>query len=226
MTKQAEATVQTAAYAGDLLAVRTLLKATPDSVNSLDQDGRTALHWACSGKHLEVAQELLQRGAHAGSSDESGMTALHIAAATNSVEIVRLLLPVSKTALDTQTDSGQTALHYAASKGHLETVDELLNADADPSVPDSYGQLPIHRAATLDRLAVVRRLKEDPRGKVNVRDGSGNTPLHLAAEEGHVELVRYLLSVGADPDFVNKEEKRPADMSQDKSIRALLQASD
>ena len=43
-------------------------------------------------------------------------------------------------------------------------------------------------------------------------DGEGNTPLHLAADEGHKKVFDELKRAGADPDIVNKEGKKPIDM--------------
>lgn len=45
----------------------------------------------------------------------------------------------------------------------------------------------------------LERLLQHPRNP-NVRDTAGDTPLHHAAEEGHVESMLLLLEVGAERD--------------------------
>ncbi|TPX58126.1 hypothetical protein PhCBS80983_g03357 [Powellomyces hirtus] len=214
--------IQNAAFEGNTELVTSLLEINPDAVKSMDEDGRTALHWSTSGKHTSLTSLLLSRGSSPTAIDSTGMTPLHIGCSVGATPLVLLLLPLSTPVLNATTQTGQTALHYAASKNHREIVDALLSAGADPSVKDATGQTPLHRAVTRGWTEVVRRLKEDARCKVNVRDAVGNTPLYLAAEEGHVEIVRYLLQVGADRDVVNKEEKGPADVTIDKTIRDLL----
>lgn len=47
----------------------------------------------------------------------------------------------------------------------------------------------------------------------NPRDSGGNTPLHLAVEEGHGDAVRFLLEQGADPDRSNNEGNTPLDIA-------------
>ncbi|PWW74560.1 hypothetical protein C7212DRAFT_298546, partial [Tuber magnatum] len=42
--------------------------------------------------------------------------------------------------------------------------------------------------------AVVELLLADPRVQVNLRDGNGDTALHLAANQGHEESVALLLA--------------------------------
>jgi len=44
---------------------------------------------------------------------------------------------------------------------------------------------------------------------VNVRDEKGFTPLHYAAREGHVDLVKLLMSYGADLNARNEDEWTP-----------------
>ncbi|KAJ3143452.1 hypothetical protein HDU90_000213 [Geranomyces variabilis] len=217
--------IQEAAFKGDHNLVASLTTANPDAVRVKDEDGRTALHWAASGKHLEITRALLAAGADATTTDEGGMTPLHIAASTGSLEIAQLLLEAAPAVIDNKTESGQTALHYAASKNHVEVMDALLNAGADPSSRDRYGQTPMHRAATRGWVRIARRLKEDPRAKVNVRDAVGNTPLHLAAEDVQIEMIKYLLAAGADTDVSNKEKQRPIDVTSDKAAQALLAAA-
>ena len=43
----------------------------------------------------------------------------------------------------------------------------------------------------------------------NIRDRSGNTPLHIAASRGCVEVARLLLEHGADPNAQDKSGKTP-----------------
>jgi len=57
-----------------------------------DKDGRTALHNAAKGVHLEVAKVLLKIGAVIDSKDEDGRTAVHIAAQRGHLEVVNVLL--------------------------------------------------------------------------------------------------------------------------------------
>ena len=43
----------------------------------------------------------------------------------------------------------------------------------------------------------------------NNRNAGGNTPLHIAAENGLVDVVKALLARGADPLAVDAEDKTP-----------------
>ena len=45
---------------------------------------------------------------------------------------------------------------------------------------------------------------------INVRDRAGNTPLHLAAQVGDMQLVRALLAKGADPNVRTPKSAAPA----------------
>ncbi|KAI9454762.1 ankyrin repeat-containing domain protein [Lactarius psammicola] len=67
------------AAAQNTLLLRSLVSEDATSVNTVDADSRTPLHWAASGGHLDVITYLLANGAEVDKIDDSGWTALHIA---------------------------------------------------------------------------------------------------------------------------------------------------
>lgn len=58
----------------------------------------------------------------------------------------------------------------------------------------------IHGAAKKGKLKKVVKLVEEKGADVNLKNGSGNTPLEFAAWQGHIKVVNYLLSKDAKID--------------------------
>jgi ankyrin repeat protein len=84
-----------------------------------------------------------------------GETALHAAAAANAVEGARILIFAGadvnarvNSDVGTHLFSGgaklwsETPLHFAAAYADRELIEALLNAGADPSLPNAHGELP------------------------------------------------------------------------------------
>jgi ankyrin repeat protein len=70
-----------------------------------------------------------------------------------------------------------------------------------------------HRYAPSGLLAAVKYLIEETGADVNVADHEGNTALHHAAARGDLEMIKYLVSKGADVSRVNREGQTTADMA-------------
>jgi uncharacterized protein len=68
-----------------------------------------------------------------------------------------------------------------------------------------------HRYAPGGMLPAVKYLVEELHVDVNVRDHEGNTAIHNAAARGDNEMIKYLVSKGADPKAVNREGKTTVD---------------
>jgi len=57
------------------------------------------------------------------------------------------------------------------------------------------------------------------------KDYYGRTPLHEAAQEGHVEIVKLLLEHGANPLIADNGGHIPLDYAKDSTIRSLLESA-
>jgi len=85
-----------------------------------------------------------------------------------------------------------SALFNAIKNGRLDVVRILLRNN--PNWVISNGQdrkTPLHHAVELDNVAIVQHLIECG-ADVNAKDNEGNTPLHLAAQDGNIGIVKLL----------------------------------
>ncbi len=70
-----------------------------------------------------------------------------------------------------------------------------------------------HRFAPGGMLATVRYLADELHADVNAVDHEGNTALHHAAARGDNEMIRFLVSRGANVMVVNREGRTSVDMA-------------
>lgn len=52
--------------------------------------------------------------------------------------------------------------------------------------------------------------------------GTGDTPLHEAAREGHIRIIRALLRYGADPKICNSNGDRPTDLCPNEASQLVF----
>ncbi|GAA5938768.1 uncharacterized protein JCM15063_004863 [Sporobolomyces koalae] len=127
--------------------------------------------------------------------------------------------------LGVTTDYVDLSLHSAAAKGNVGLVQYAL-AHGQPVNSVLNGVLPLHAAASSGSETVVRMLIEAgadvnsprlPRRYTNERSKTsglaagtqGSTPLHFAAANGHVAIIKLLLSYGANPTAAEKHGLTP-----------------
>src|SRR5262245_38059276 len=111
-----EPAVVETAKAGDVAALRAVLKRSPDA-NAADVDGTTALHWAAYRDDLEKTDLLLRAGANARAVNRFGVTPLALAAERGGTAVVDRLLRAGADA-NTTLPGGETALMTASRAGH------------------------------------------------------------------------------------------------------------
>lgn len=88
----------------------------------------------------------------------------------------------------------------------------LIAHKCSARVKDVRGQLPLHRAAAVGSLPILKALLEDGKSPVNATDRDGLTALHHAISEGHGDAAILLLKSGAEADKRDNEGKMAIDL--------------
>jgi len=155
--------------------------------------------------------------------DRTGATAFWLAAYTLDVPAMKLLL---RYGADPNIRTSKVPERYE-------------EGGPDPNAPDKSGLPPVpwggpavapihaasgvgyglgfagntHRHAPDGWVPAVRFLVEELGADVNARDHNGYTPIHHAAARGDNDLIRYLVSKGADPKALARTGQSTVDMA-------------
>ncbi|KAL1952606.1 hypothetical protein VTO42DRAFT_4691 [Malbranchea cinnamomea] len=217
--------IHEAAREGKTSTVESLLNANPKLAHLKDDDERLPIHWAAAYNRLSIIELLISmENFDPDVTDSSGWTPLMIASSLRDSEgdpIVDLLIRKGAD-VNMKSISGQSALHFATSKNNISTVHKLLSHKCNARVRDSRGQLPLHRAAAIGSIPLLRILLEDGKSPLNTPDIDGLTALHHAISEGHGEAALVLLRAGAEADKRDNEGRLAIDLAPDSKVRKYI----
>ncbi|KAM5191799.1 ankyrin repeat and death domain-containing protein 1B [Mantella aurantiaca] len=150
-------------------------------------------HQAAKNNDVEKMTHLKGRRVNINSKNVLDRTALHFAVAGCHYQAVSFLLG-HKARVDTADKHGLTALHLAACNADLSIVQMLIKAGASQKVANADGMNVLHFAAQNDKNEIVDYLLKELQLKdLKMKDKRGREPFHLAAENGHINMINNLL---------------------------------
>ena len=151
------------------------------SVESQDDIGRTALHYAARGGQVDSIITLLDAGAKIDAVDKSGGTPLTLAARQGHTASAEVLVKKGSN-VNFQDNDGYTALLNASKDGHSECVGLLLRHDPNLELKDNtWGQSALAWAAENGYLDVAKLLVEAG-SDIHSRALGGRTTVAFAVE--------------------------------------------
>jgi len=194
-----ETPLMTASRTGSMEAVKALLARGARVEAKEPQEGQTALMWAISERHADIARVLIEQQADVHARTTSGFTPLLFAARVGDLASTRMLLDAGGDANEASSD-GTSALLVATVRGHANVAMFLLDRGADPNASRT-GYTALHWAA-----GVWETELNGANGIITqADDGEWNTLGGVKA--GKLELVKALLAHGANPNA--RLEKTP-----------------
>ena len=107
------------------------------------------------------------------------------------------LPPTGNADVNAKDVQNRTALMYAAQIGDLGVVNALIKAGANVNAKANGGWTALMAAASNGRLGVVNALIEAGADVNAKKDISGRTPLMLAQQHKHADIVNALKAAGA-----------------------------
>ncbi|XP_059226781.1 protein phosphatase 1 regulatory subunit 16A isoform X2 [Stomoxys calcitrans] len=191
---------------------------------------------AASRNDMQEVAELLEHGITPDAANEDGLTALHQCCIDNNVEMLRLLLEYGAN-VDAQDSDKWTPLHAAATCGHLDLVRILIDHGANLLAVNTDGNMPYdlcddentldYIEAEMSKRGVTQELIDETRsaterkmlkdlmevskcfGDLEQPDEHGATPLHIAAANGYMKVVEFLLEQHVNVDALDKDMWSP-----------------
>ncbi|XP_017788366.1 PREDICTED: protein phosphatase 1 regulatory subunit 16A [Habropoda laboriosa] len=191
---------------------------------------------AAARNDINEVRRLLKKGVNPDSTNEDGLTALHQCCIDDNEEMMKLLIEFGAN-VNAEDSEKWTPLHAAATCGHLHLVKNLIARGANLLAVNADGNMPYdicEDEKTLDciegemaRRGVTQELIDETRASIEVqmlrdlqniaslgddleyKDHQGATPLHIAAANGYLRVVEFLLDQHVSTDVEDNDKWQP-----------------
>lgn len=152
--------------------------------------------------------------------------ALLVAETAGNVEKIKRLLQDKNINLNVKRNlTGKTVLVYALDSGHNQIVLQLLQAGANPNIPDQYDETVLMKAARANDVEVVTMLLAAG-ANPHLKDKYDRTALAIATLSGNFDIVTLLLKAGADPFLKNRFGESPYDLARKTNKKEIVKLFD
>jgi ankyrin repeat protein len=189
-----------AAARGDVADIEKRI-AAGENKEAIDSRQRTPLHVAAFHKKYDAARALIRLGADPNKLEIDRYDIITIASVANDAPMLKIALDGGGNARAVTSRYDGTALIAAAHLGHAEVVRMLIAAGAPLDHVNNLKWTALIESIVLgdggrNHTDTLRALVEAG-ANVNIPDGTGSTPLKLARDRGHREMVGILEKAGA-----------------------------
>ncbi|XP_062582487.1 uncharacterized protein LOC134244239 isoform X2 [Saccostrea cucullata] len=164
--------------------------------DELEEEGWSALWWACYGGYLTSVSYLLDKGADIHNTNKAGKTPLWAAIQSKNYEVVALLMKKGLN-VNEQDKNGRTPIWWASNVGQHEILYLFQGLKGDVNIYDNNDISPLYTACYRNNIKTAEVLIKHG-AKINANHPSQPSPLIGACCMKDIELVSLLIGSGAD----------------------------
>jgi|GEM_PF-2250748 len=173
------------------------------NINSVDEDGKTALMHAVISNHPKIVSTLLVHNPDLDLKDSSGMSAIMYACKANNVELINMLCAHGADVsgvdiINLHMDEDDT-IDYGT---YIEILTILCEHGADINQTDEAGKSTLIHAAEKSESEIIGLLATLG-ADINLRDNAGSCALDYAVQDGNFDLADLLCTHGASIDHID-----------------------
>ena len=164
--------------------------------------------------------------------NEDGNAPLHMAIISNHIEVIKYLIK-NEAKINVMNKYVDTPLHMAARIGSRAMIKILIQEGARKNLKNIHGLIPLHLSIPHGDPKTINLILS-PNNKIfyksgrygitrmaNAKSNQGSTPLHIAVDNGHIELVKILIKNGAQVNIQNEHGIRPLHIAKYQNFRSI-----
>ncbi|TMS39258.1 hypothetical protein L596_005811 [Steinernema carpocapsae] len=184
-------------------------------INKSTTDFQTPMHVAAANADMEVLRLLKEKGGEINAAGDDEETPMHLACQEGQIQVVRQLIEWDDSTIHDIDDNGNTPLHYAAKSGELDVVLALIAAGANILARNSYEETALDCATRggFHDVCVELLDRMDERIAYDSMPNNVTTPLHIAAEAGHENIIQVFIEKDMSIDRVNEQGQTCLDIA-------------
>ncbi|ULT95578.1 hypothetical protein L3Y34_004351 [Caenorhabditis briggsae] len=197
-----------AAEKGYLDIIKALVEA---GGNKNEQNSKQALplHVAAKMNQLECVEYLMDENTR-DAADENEMTPLMLAVSQDSLDCVKYLIEKGVDLTITDRDE-RTPVYIGAKYNALLSVGYILQylKDQTETTRSEISETDCLKMSLASKKSLRNIMEDEKRTMVNMADRDQNSPMHIVASNGYLEMMRLLYEHGAAITQVNEDEETP-----------------
>ncbi|KAK3869071.1 hypothetical protein Pcinc_025597 [Petrolisthes cinctipes] len=220
---------------GDFDKTVSMLVSMGADLNIQNKLGNTPLMEAISRNNIKCVDTLIEAKADMALRNKRSQSVLHMAASVNGVECMKSLLKigVSQEVINDVDKEGMTALAIAVDRKRKRCTSMLLEYGASRTAGDICRHSLLHMAIK-PRPSTFYSEAQFPTGErllnlvlnkeldVNMKDSAGNSPLHVAAQNGCYNECKRLLQYSARVDDTDLRGRTALHMAAENGHSTIL----
>ena len=191
------------------------------SVSNVDAENaflESPIHLATKRGNMEILKLLIDKKCDLNVVDRFGNTPLFYA----DINSISCFLS-NGSDLNHRNNLGLTPFLYYILQGKLDLAEHALTLPSlQVAICDSGLRNCLHLTCFRGYFSLCKNILSLNAVNINSQTRRGNSPLHAAAEGDCIELVKLLLSSGADPKIRNTQGRSASDLSKSDEIKSVL----